>query len=248
MLYLRSLSYYLLLLVTTPVFALLGILMLPLPFSWRYPVVHRWTDISLWWLEHCCGLKWSVTGTEHIPAGPAIIMCKHQSAWETMGLQQIFPPQVWVLKRELLWLPFFGWGLAALSPIAIDRGSVHRALRQTVRQGGQRLRAGIWVVVFPEGTRVAPGEHRRYQAGGGLLATETGYPVVPVAHNAGRFWSRNSVVKQPGTIQVVVGPVIEPQGKTASEVTRACEQWIEATANDLLNNDLLNDVDAPGVV
>ena len=166
----------------------------------------------------------------------AIIMCKHQSAWETMGLQQIFPPQVWVLKRGLLWLPFFGWGLAALSPIAIDRGSVHRALRQMVRQGEQRLRAGIWVVVFPEGTRVAPGEHRRYQAGGGLLAVESGCPVVPVAHNAGRYWSRNSILKRPGTIQVIVGPVIEPHGKTATEVTRACEEWIEAESNKLFSD------------
>ncbi len=236
MLYLRSLSYYALLLVTTPVFALIGIVLLPLPFSWRYPVVHRWTDISLWWLEHCCGLKWSVTGTEHIPTEPSIIMCKHQSAWETMGLQQIFPPQVWVLKRELLWLPFFGWGLASLSPVAIDRGSVHRALRQTVKQGLQRLRAGIWIVVFPEGTRVAPGERRRYQGGGGMLAAEAGCPVVPVAHNAGLYWSRNSIVKHPGTIKVVVGPAIDPHDKSPAEITRACEEWIEAKSNELLKD------------
>jgi 1-acyl-sn-glycerol-3-phosphate acyltransferase len=227
MLYLRSLLFYFGLLVTTPVFALLGIVLMVIPFHPRYAIVHRWTDSTLWWLRLTCGLDWSVSGKENIPPGPGIIMCKHQSAWETMGLQQIFPPQVWLLKRELLWIPFFGWGLASLNPIAIDRGSIRKALRQTVKQGRARLQAGIWVVIFPEGTRVAPGTSGRYQSSGGLLAQETGVPVVPVAHNAGVYWSRNSICKRPGTIKVSIGPVIDPTGKSAKEITALCERWIE---------------------
>lgn len=231
----RSLLFYAGLLINTPLFAVLGIMLMVAPFHWRYAVVHRWTDSTLWWLRVTCGLDWSVTGRENIPPGPGIIMCKHQSAWETMALQQIFPPQVWLLKRELLWVPFFGWGLASLNPIAIDRGSARKALRQTVQQGRERLQAGIWVVIFPEGTRVAPGEHRRYQAGGGLLAQETGFPVVPVAHNAGAYWSRNSIYKRPGTIKISVGPPINPVGKTSQEITRLAEQWIEKECAALLD-------------
>jgi 1-acyl-sn-glycerol-3-phosphate acyltransferase len=157
------------------------------------------------------------------------VLSKHQSAWETLAFQEIFPPFVFILKRELLWIPLFGWGLALLKPIAIDRDAGRRALDQVVSQGRARLEQGIWVVVFPEGTRVAPGHRRRYKSGGAALAAETGYPVVPVAHNAGVFWPKRSFIKKPGTIRVVIGPPIPTKGKSADEVLDQAEEWIEQT-------------------
>jgi 1-acyl-sn-glycerol-3-phosphate acyltransferase len=173
------------------------------------------------------GIDWRIEGREHLPTTPAVILSKHQSAWETMAFQMIFPPQVHVLKRELLWIPFFGWGLALMSPIAIDRGRGVAALRSIARRGRERLRQGFWVVVFPEGTRVAPGERREYQIGGAWLAAESGAPVVPVAHNAGLFWPRNAFLKRPGTVTVRIGPIIEAANRDPKTINNLAETWIE---------------------
>ncbi|MBI4006181.1 MAG: 1-acyl-sn-glycerol-3-phosphate acyltransferase [Gammaproteobacteria bacterium] len=227
MLLLRALLFYLGLVTATIFISPICLLVYPLPFTLRYYIVTRWTVFILWWLKITCGLKHSVTGRENIPEGPAIIMCKHQSAWETLALQIIFPPQAWILKRELLWIPIYGWGLASMQPISIDRSSAIKSFRQIVDQGCQRLAQGIWVVIFPEGTRVAPGEKRKYLPGGGLLGEKSGYPIVPVAHNAGYFWPRNSIIKKPGTITMIIGPVIETAGKSANEITAEVETWIE---------------------
>lgn len=234
--YLRSLLFTLGQVLSTLVFAPLSVMTFPLPYLWRYRFITQWTRFNLWWLEKTCGLRCRVSGAEHIPAGTGIIFCKHQSAWETLALTCIFPPQVWVIKRELLWIPFFGWGLAMLEPIAINRKSGRRAVRQLVDQGRQRLEEGRWVVVFPEGTRVAPGEKKRYGIGGAVLAEQSGHPVIPVAHNAGLFWPRHGFLKRPGTIDVVIGPAIDPRGKTPEEITAAAAAWIEATANTLIEN------------
>jgi 1-acyl-sn-glycerol-3-phosphate acyltransferase len=168
-----------------------------------------------------------VVGTENIPDQASIILSKHQSAWETLALQSIFPPQVWVLKRELLRLPFFGWALALSSPIAIDRGTARLALKQLLDQGKDRLAQGFWVVIFPEGTRVAPGTKGRYKVGGAWLATHTGALVVPVAHNAGEFWGRNAFLKYPGTITVSIGKPLDSTGRKADELNSQVEAWIE---------------------
>ena len=160
-------------------------------------------------------------------------MCKHQSAWETFVLQQIFPAQAWILKRELLWIPIYGLGLATLQPIAIDRGSAVKSLRQIVKQGCERLAQGIWVVIFPEGLRVAPGERTKYLPGGGLLAEKSGFPIVPIAHNSGYFWPCNSLIKKPGTINMIIGPLIETEGKSANDITAEVEEWIESTIEKL---------------
>lgn len=160
-------------------------------------------------------------------------MCKHQSAWETIALQLEFPAQVWVLKKELLWIPIYGWGLAVMHPIAINRSSAVKAMRQIVSQGCARLKEGLWVVIFPEGTRVAPGEKGKYLPGGGMLAEKSGYPIIPIAHNSGYFWPKSSFRKWPGTIKMVIGPAIETEGKSASEITRETEAWIETTITKL---------------
>ncbi|MCC6302854.1 MAG: 1-acyl-sn-glycerol-3-phosphate acyltransferase [Gammaproteobacteria bacterium] len=218
---------------STLVFAPLAVLTFPFPFTVRYAFITRWARFNLWWLRLTCRLDYQVRGRENIPVGNAIVFCKHQSAWETLALQKIFPPQVWLLKRELLWVPFFGWGLAMLEPIAIDRRAGRKAVEQLVTQGGERLANGRWVVIFPEGTRVPPGQTGRYGIGGAVLAAKSGYPVVPVAHNAGEFWPRRGFIKRPGTITVVVGPAIESQGKTAEMIKEEAREWIERNTRGL---------------
>lgn len=227
MIQLRSGLFALALVVVTPLYALLALLTFPLPRLARYRVISGWSRLIVWLARVLCGIRWRVEGGERLPARPAVILAKHQSAWETMAFQVIFPPQAYLLKRELLWLPFFGWGLALMSPIAIDRARGTAALRQLVRRGKERLAQGFWVVVFPEGTRVAPGERRKYQLGGALLAEHSGAPVVPVAHNAGLLWPRNAFVKSPGIVTVRIGPVIDSTGRDAASINALAEQWIE---------------------
>jgi 1-acyl-sn-glycerol-3-phosphate acyltransferase len=224
---LRSLLFALALVITTPPFALLGILSSPLPPHTRYRIITKWTDITLWFVWHLLGIRYRVIGRENLPEQAAVILCKHQSAWETMALQHIFPAICFVLKRELLKVPFFGWGLARMPMIAIDRAAGKDALTQVVEQGSRRLEEGFWVVVFPEGTRVAPGTTRRYKPGGAWLAHKTGAPVVPVAHNAGEFWRRNAFLKYPGEVVVSIGPVIETAGRSTEEINATAHAWIE---------------------
>lgn len=181
----------------------------------------------LFLLRHVCGIRYQLIGAENIPKTPSIILSKHQSAWETLAFQEIFPPQVWVLKKELLWIPFFGWGLAMTSPIAIDRSARKKALEQIVEQGKDRLNQGFWIVIFPEGTRIPPGQRGKYRIGGAWLATHTDTLVVPVAHNAGALWGRNSFIKYPGTITVSIGKPIDPAGMEAGELNAQVEAWIE---------------------
>jgi len=212
----------------TVAFALAGLLTAPLSWRWRYAFITRWSRLNLWWLRRSCGLAWRVEGLERLPPGPAVVLSKHQSAFETLLFQLILPPQTWVLKRELLWIPFFGWGLALLEPIAIDRKAGREAVRRLLAAGRRRLAQGRWVIVFPEGTRVPPGQRRRYGLGGALLAEHARVPVVPVAHNAGEYWPRRGLVKREGVIRVAVGPVIEARGRRAPEILAEAEAWIEA--------------------
>ena len=227
LLLIRSLLFYLGMGVLTIIIVPFCILVLPLPFKTRYYVVTRWAVCNLWWLRVTCNIRHSIQGLDNIPKSVAIVMCKHQSAWETLVLQLIFPSQVWVLKQELLRIPIYGWGLATMQPIAIDRYSKTRALRQIVRQGCKRLKQGLWVIIFPEGQRVMPNEKSPYLPGGGMLAKKSECLVVPVAHNAGYFWRYQDFIKKPGTIILVIGEAIEPKGKTASQITKEVEAWIE---------------------
>lgn len=230
---LRSSLFALALLVVTPPYALLALATFPLPRLLRYRIISGWSRLVIRLSRAVLGIDWRIEGAEHLPRAPAIILSKHQSAWETMAFQLIFPPQVHVLKRELLWIPFFGWGLALMSPIAIDRRRGVAALRAIARRGRERLAQGFCVVVFPEGTRVAPGERRPYQLGGAWLAADSGAPVVPVAHNAGLVWPRNAFLKRPGTVTVRIGPTIDPAQRDAQTINRLAEEWIEEQQKDL---------------
>ena len=226
--FLRSSLFAAFQILITPVFSIIALLTFPLPALTRYRIITVWTRWVMWAARIICGIRFRVIGRENIPTEPCIILAKHQSAWETMGFQLIFPPQVWVLKRELLRVPFFGWGLAMLSPIAIDRSLRRAALQQLVEQGRQRLAAGFNIVIFPEGTRIAPGQRGQYRAGGAHLAVQTGATVLPVAHNAGLLWGRNAFLKYPGLITVSIGAPIAPGGMDADTLIRRVEQWIEA--------------------
>lgn len=227
MILLRSLVFFVIYSITAVLFSCLGVLLWPLPFKWRYAVVSQWANLNIWLLAKICDLHLEVEGKEHIGEEPAVIICKHQSAWETLALQAVFPPQVWVLKRELLWIPFFGWGLASLNPIAIDRKAGRKALSQVIEQGLDRLSSGAWVVVFPEGTRVAPGLMGRFGIGGARLAVDTGYPVIPVAHDAGHYWPKRGFLKKPGTIRMVIGKKIETSDVDAGILNQQLFEWMQ---------------------
>ena len=194
----------------------------------QFAIARRWAQWLLWVLAGLCGLKYTIEGRERIPAGNHIVMSNHTSAWETIAQFVIFPPHVWVLKRELLWIPFVGWGLKLLRPIAINRGEAHRAVKQVVEQGKARLADGLWIIVFPEGTRVVAGDKKKYGLSGAMLATATDKLMVPLSHNAGQFWPRRGVVKQPGTIRVIIGEPIPCAGKSPRELTEEVRRSIEA--------------------
>ena len=224
---LRSILF---LLGAVPITAVFGILV-PLGglFGWRpaSALAQAYTGTVLHWARVSVGIRWEVSGWENVPSRPAILMAKHQSAWETLFMESQFPPQCWIIKRELLWLPFVGWGLYAVRSIAIDRSSGQSAREQIVAQGARRLADGMWVSIFPEGTRVAPGKVGRYGIGGALLATRTGTPIVPIAHNAGEYWGRYAFRKRAGVVKVVIGPPIATAGRDAISVNNELQAWIE---------------------
>lgn len=223
----RSALFILALVLVTPPYALIALATFPLPPLARYRIISGWSRLVVSLAKLILRIDWQIEGRENLPARPSVILAKHQSAWETMAFQLIFPPQVLVLKRELLWIPFFGWGLALMSPIAINRSRGIAALRSIARRGRERLAQGFWVVVFPEGTRVPPGTTRAYHPGGAWLACASGAPVVPVAHNAGLFWPRNAFIKRPGTVTVRIGPPIEPANRDPQTVNELARTWIE---------------------
>lgn len=228
MVLIRSVAFALVLVLLTPPYSILALGTIVLPARMRWRVISGWARIVMWFCRTIVGIHYRVEGRERLPAVPSIILSKHQSAWETLAFQLIFPPQVHVLKRELLWIPFFGWGLALMSPIAIDRSRGTGALRRMAERGSRRIAQGFWILVFPEGTRVAPGKHRRYHAGGAWLAKHLAVPVVPVAHNAGLFWAKNSFLKRPGEITVQIGEPIDPTGLSTEALNARVQEWIES--------------------
>lgn len=190
-----------------------------MPYRMRFLfIIGAWTRMILGWLRITCGIRWQVEGRDNIPKQPCIVLARHESTWETLYLQTLFSPQATLIKRELLWIPFFGWAFALLRPIAIDRSEPRTALRRLIRQGRARLESGTWVVMFPEGTRMPPGKPGRFQAGGAALAAATQAPVVVIAHNAGSFWPAHEFRKRPGIITLRIAPAIETAGKSTKQI------------------------------
>jgi 1-acyl-sn-glycerol-3-phosphate acyltransferase len=225
----RSLLFYLGLGASTPVFALTVIALWPLPYGLRESTARAWCRTVLAWLRLTCGVRHRVQGLERLPAGPAVILSKHQSAWETIAFRTMIPARLsWVIKASLFRIPFYGWSLKALEEIGIDRASGREALRQVEERGRTHLDADRWVVLFPEGTRTRPGEEGRYAQGGARLAVAAGVPVVPVALDSGHCWPTDDWRKYPGTINVEIGPAIPAAGDSAAQVNRAARDWIES--------------------
>ena len=198
-----------------------------LPFPRRFALVRVWSRVLLTVLRWTCRLDYRVEGLENLPPGNHIALWKHSSSWETIAMALVFPRQVWVLKRELTWIPAVGWGIRQVHAIAIDRKSGHSAVSQVIAQGKERLAEGDWIIIFPEGTRMPPGQTRRYGVSGALLAAETGRLLVPVAHDAGRFWPRRGWRKRPGTVHVLIGPPVSAAGRDPREVNQQVQSWIE---------------------
>jgi 1-acyl-sn-glycerol-3-phosphate acyltransferase len=198
---------------------------------WGYRAGRLWRLGIQFGVEHILDTRPNVIGRENMPAEPCVILSKHQSAWETMTLQDCVPAGafcVFVLKKELLRVPLIGWGLGAMKMISIDRAAGKEALERVVEQGRERLNSGFYVIIFPEGTRVAPGTTKRYKAGGAYLATRVGCKVVPVAHDAGEYWPRQAFIKRPGTVTISIGPAFDATGLPEAEINRRVEEWIEA--------------------
>ena len=223
-----SVLFSLALLVITPPFAVFASFTLPLAPLKRWRVIALWARAVMWLARVLLGIRHQVVGLENLPKQPAVIVSKHQSAWETIAFQLIFPPHVHVLKRELMWIPFFGWGLAMMSPIPIDRSRGTRAAKRLAAMGRERIDRGFSILIFPEGTRVRPGKRSKYHVGGAWLATRLGVPVVPVAHNAGLVWGRNAFLKRPGTVTVEIGAPISPEGLSPDALNSRLEEWIES--------------------
>ncbi len=232
--YLGSIVLAIYLIISVPVFAFAILICTAFSFSIRYRISTCWSAILLWLCKTFCKLDHKIEGLENLPKDQAyIVLSKHQSAWETIAFRMILPNHTFVLQRSLTWIPFFGWALATMKPISINRADQTNALRALVKQGKERLSEGMVVIIFPEGTRTAPGEIKKFNAGGALLAQQTGSPVIPIAHNAGKFWPRYSFFKYPGTITVKIGPAIETQGIKAKEINSMTENWIKQAMSEI---------------
>lgn len=227
MILIRSTVFAVLQILLTILFTFVAFASVPFSPHTRYRMITGYNHAVIWLARWVLGIRYVVRGRAYLPRAPAVIMAKHQSAWETVAFLCLFPPVAAVIKQELLDLPFFGWAYRLLSPIAIDRSAGRAALKKIVEQGRDKLAQGFWVLVFPEGERMAPGVKGRYGIGGGWLAANTGTPVVPVAHNAGEVWAKDAFIKYPGTITISIGPVIRSHDKSAAEIMREVEAWIE---------------------
>jgi len=228
-LFLRSLVFTVLVTLLTIIWAFVCMLVSPLPYNQRYWVTARWNVIVIWLGKVICGMRYQVKGLENLPDEPVILLSKHQSAWETIFYLMYMPrPLVFVFKKELHYIPFFGWGLALLRMIPIDRSKGKDAFAHVVIQGRKRLANGQWIIMFPEGTRIPVGEKGFYKGGGARLAIETNATVVPLAMNSGDCWPKNSFIKKPGLITVSIGKPISPEGKNPVELMQEVEAWVEA--------------------
>ena len=228
-----SIAFYLWLSVITPIFSLIACLVAPLPPLQRYRIIRLWSYLAIAALRICCNIRYRVIGRENIPSTPAVFLSRHESAWETIAYQNILPPQAFVLKRELLHIPFFGWGLRQMSPIAINRNTGRRALQEIKTQGCHHLKNGFHVVIFPEGTRLPPRQQQDYHPGGAWLAKQATVSAVPIAVNSGHCWHKNSFIKTPGIITVSIGKPINTTSLSVGDINQQAQQWIHGQLSAL---------------
>ena len=225
MLLFRSLLYFVGSIISLILISFISLFLVFTSYHTRQKFISQWAIFCIWWLKITVNIKTKVIGQENILHSPCIISSNHQSTWETLAFQTIFPPHTWVLKRELLWLPVFGWSLALLNPIIINRGDKLNAIKKVIRQGSDRLKKGISIVIYPEGTRQPYKQLGAYQNGGSAIAKKTGHSIVPVYHNAGKLWAKGSFIKKPGEITVVIGKAISNSDLKPSEVTERIRHW-----------------------
>ncbi|MBD3669612.1 MAG: 1-acyl-sn-glycerol-3-phosphate acyltransferase [Gammaproteobacteria bacterium] len=220
-----SLGFIVLLILITPVVLIMAVTRIP--YTIRYATMRQWARFCIWWLKLTCKIRYEIEGAENIPDEPVIVFSKHQSTWETLFLPSLTSRhQAWILKQELMWVPFFGWAMAAIGTIPIIRGSGRTAIKRIIESGRRYMNEGSWIMVFPEGTRVAPGEEKRFGIGGAMLAASTSARVLPVAHNAGEFWPRKGFIKYAGTIRVVIGEPIDTADMKADTVNEVIDAWM----------------------
>ena len=225
MLLLRSLLYFVGSIISLILITLCGLFFVFSSYPTRQKFLSQWAIFCIWWLKVTLNITTNIIGQENVKKSPCIIISNHQSTWETLAFQTIFPAHTWVLKQELLWLPIFGWSLAMLKPIIINRGDKLKAIKKVIKQGADRLNKGISIVIFPEGTRQPYKHLGEYQNGGVAIAKKSGYEIVPVYHNAGNLWPKGSFIKKPGVITVIIGEVISDSNLTSSEVTEKIRNW-----------------------
>ncbi len=230
---LRSLLFTIFLFLSVFVFG--GWVLLAVPFgrSASYLGAIGWVRFNFWFARLLFGLRFEVIGRENIPDENCVAYLKHSSTWETLAEVLVFPEQTWVVKRELYWLPYFGWALAALRPIAINRSAHSTAVKQVLAKGSKAIDRGRWVMIFPEGTRMAPGTTRRYGLSGALLAAQNGRPIVPVAHNAEDFWPRGGMLQRGGTVRMVIGKPIPTVGRDAADINADARSWMDETMRQI---------------
>lgn len=236
MIFARSLLFSIVMILFTIFYATASLFTFPFSANFRYRFITRWSRFIIWWAKTCCDIHYRVIGLEHLPKEPCVILSKHQSTWETLAFQVFLPMQTWVMKKELLRIPFFGWALSLLEPIAIDRTDKLSAADQLIKQGKERLNSGRYIIVFPEGTRIKTGETKAFAKGGAALAKACHRVVVPIAHNAGQHWPRRGFIKKPGLITVVIGPAIKTDELSVQEINATAKKWIDDTTKQLESN------------
>jgi len=233
--WLRSMLFYLVFFVAAAIWVWPLLLVALLSRKGGLLMMRAWCVFMIWVCRMICGIRYRLRGREHLQTCPAIIFSKHQSAWETLFLPGYLPYTCIVAKKSLFFIPFFGWGMYFSKHIPIDRGSTLQALKKVIAHGKDRLARGFSILLFPEGTRVPVGKMGKFHKSGGMLAKSTGYPIIPVAHNAGHCWQKNSLVKKPGLVDVVIGPPIETKGKSVNAINEAVFAWMSEAQKDLKN-------------
>jgi 1-acyl-sn-glycerol-3-phosphate acyltransferase len=236
MLFLRSLLYNIGATIVLIIVVMLLLCTFFLPFQFRYAIGSKWAKFCIWWLQVTCNIDIKIKGLEHIPNHTCVVASNHQSTLDTLFFQTFLPPQTWVLKKQLLYIPIFGWGLALLKPIVIDRGDKMGAIRKVIKQGLHRIKEGIWVIIYPEGTRQPYGKIAKYQSGAVAIAQQSGVTILPIYHNAGQVWEKGKFTKKPGTILITIGKEINPAGKKAKAVIQDIEQWAAHLQESYINS------------